>query len=331
MRPRVPSSSETTVLACLALMSIAGCDACKGGKGEGADSATVATSASASTKASTSSSIATSAQPPMPTADAAPPLPVACAVAYASYPAGDAPKPGDDLSDVKVPMRVPAGASLTLGIRKSGHELTIEGPAIFRPCTRAEPDVVLLVSGHARNEGAVTIRPGTELFVATPSGVAVIGRAGLLLSVSSASTSWELTDGEATFTDLDTTTPLVPGKKGTSKRFADGGLLLTRCGVQAASVANTERLLLGGVDGGAPLPAASVGILTAESIKHAREKVLDCAFAEAFGLSCDLLTSEGTPKDKAGSGCKGGYEGVLSYIAKVSAPGALPPGTPAPP
>ncbi|MEO7092926.1 MAG: hypothetical protein ABI175_06730 [Polyangiales bacterium] len=330
MRARHLLRSVVCALACLG--ATASCGACKGSpKDDAPEAATVAT-ASASIKPSASIVTGASSHMPMPMGDAAPPLPVACAVAYATYPAGDGPKPGDDLSDVKGPVRVPAGASLTIAVRKSGHELTFEGPVVFRPCTRPEPDVVLLVSGHARNEGAVTIRPGTELFIATPSGVAIVGRAGLLLSVSASSTSWELTDGEATFTNLDTTTPLAPGKKGTAKRFSDGGLLLTRCGVQAASVANTERLLLGGPDGGAPLPAASVGILTAESIKHAREKVLDCSFAEAFGLSCDLVTAEGSPKDKAGgSGCKGGYDSVLAYVAKVSAPGALPPGTPAPP
>ena len=309
-----------------------GCDGCKSPHVDPGDATTVA---SASVKPSASIvSGASSYAPKVPTAavDAGTKPPVACAVAYANYPANDGPKPGDDLSDVTVPMRVPSGASLTISIRKSDHELTLDGPVVFRPCTRAEPDVVLVVSGHARTEGSVTVRPGTELFVATPSGVAVIGRAGLLLSVSAAQTAWKLVDGEVTFTDLDTSQALKPGKDGTSKRFSDGGLLLTRCGVQAASVANAERLLLGGFDGGAPLPAASVGILTAESIKHAREKVLDCAFAEAFALSCDVVAKDGAPKDLKGpTGCKGGYDAVLAYVAKVSAPGALPPGTPTPP
>ena len=325
-----------SLLGCLLAFAGVGCGGCRGAKKDGADSATIA-SASTAPEAHSSASIVTGASTYAPgpaTTDAAPERPVACAVAYANYPAGGGPKPGDDLSDVSaggVPMRVPAGASLTLAIRKSGHELTIDGPAVFRPCTRAEPEVVLLVSGHARTEGAVSIRPGTELFLATPSGVLIIGRAGLLLSVASSSTAWELLDGVATFTDLDTTRSLEPGNKGTSKRFSDGGLLLTRCGVQAASLANTERLLIGDVDGGTPLPAASIGVLTAESIKHAREKVLDCSFAESFGLSCDLIAKEGSPKDKAQSGCGGGYDSVLAYIAKVSAPGALPPGTPTPP
>ena len=316
----------------VALVAVAGCPK---DPPPASDAGTAVASASTSAKPSASMVSGASSYVPKPVvekADAGPQVPVACAVAYANYPANDGPKPGDDLSDVAVPMRVPSGASLTVAIRKSGHEITLDGPVVFRPCTRAEPDVVLLVSGHARTEGSISIRPGTELFVATPSGVAVIGRAGLLLSVSASQTAWKLTDGEATFTDLDTSQRLSPGKEGTSKRFSDGGLLLTRCGVQAASVANAERLLLGEVDGGAPLPAASVGILTAESIKHAHEKVLDCSLAEAFGLSCDLLAKEGAPKDlKGGTGCKGGYDAVLAYVAKVSAPGALPPGTPTPP
>ena len=50
-----------------------------------------------------------------------------------------------------------------------------------------------------------------------------------------------------------------------------------------------------------------------------------------FDLLREMDDPSLTPKDKAESGCKGGYDSVLAYVAKVSAPGALPPGTPTPP
>ncbi len=281
----------------------------------------------------TNAPVTTSAKPSV-TSPIAPEKVVACAIAYVVYPsdATAAPSPGDDVSDATVPIRIPAGGSLTLSVRKTGHEITIVGPGAVRPCTLAEPDVVLVALGQVKTEYANSIRPGTELFIGTPSAVAVIGRASLDLVVEHEVTKWQLQKGDAFLTNLDAPKTPKDGDSGVFKRPTDGGLLLTRCGVQAASVANTERLLLSaGSDAGvAALPSASIGILTAESIKHAREKVLDCAFSEVFGISCDVLALEGNAKQKSGSGCKGGYADVLSYVAKVSAPSALPPGAPLP-
>lgn len=286
--------------------------------------ATAVTAVKTSTSTSTTSAMHDDAAPAMPEA-------VACAVAYATYPPGFAspPQPGDDLSALTPPMRIPANAQLTISIRKTGHEVTVRGPAVIRPCTRAEPDVVLVALGDVTTEASAPIRPGTELYLANPSNVAIVTRASMHLVVTNAYTTYEVTEGDAVVTTLDTSTPVHAGDKGASKRFGNGGLLLTRCGVQAASVATTERLLAQIGDAGpSPLPAASIGILTAEEVKHARERALDCAFAEAYGLSCDYVNAEGSEKDKASSGCLGGYRSVIDYIAKVTAPSALPPGSP---
>jgi hypothetical protein len=110
-------------------------------------------------------------------------------------------------------------------------------------------------------------------------------------------------------------------------RFEDGGILLTRCAVQAAAAASAERMLLGftAADAAPPLPSASIGILTAQQIRHARERILDCAFAEAFALSCDQLSTAdaGTP------GCGGSsYVKVRDHIARAVASGPIPPGSP---
>jgi hypothetical protein len=283
-------------------------------------------------------SVATDAAAPAPTKSFAttpsgsvPSSPnAACAVAYASYPSGQGPSPGDDLSNVVVPMVVPEGASITIVVRRTGHEVRVKGPAILRPCTHDEPDVVLVATGEASVEGTTPIRPGSELFLATPAFVAVFGRATLRVRSLLPQSSWEIDDGDVTITNLDVPKQVKDKDKdkGFYKRFEDGGILLTRCGVQAAAAASAERLLLGftAPDAAAPLPSSSIGILTAQQIKHARERVLDCAFAEAFALACDQLALE---SDAQAPGCGGiSYVKVREHIARAIASGPIPPGSP---
>jgi hypothetical protein len=286
------------------------------------DPQTADTGAAMATTVDAAIAVTTSPAPTTPNA--------ACAVAYASFPLGGAPVPGEDLSNAPVPLRVPENASLTIAVRRTGHEVRIKGPAVVRPCTHDEPDVVLIATGEASLDASAPVRPGAEIFLATPAFVAVLGRASLRVTASSSLSSWDVESGEVTITNLDTP-KVVSGKdKGALKRFEDGGLLLTRCGVQAAAAASAERLLLGFSQGDAapPLPSASIGILTAQQIKHARERVLDCALAESFALSCDQL-AEGS--GAAAPGCAGNsYVKVREHIARATASGPIPPGSPPP-
>jgi len=252
----------------------------------------------------------------------------ACAVAYADYPNGKGPAPGDDLSTVGVPLVVPDNASLTISVRRTGHELRIRGPAVVRPCTHEEPDVVLIVTGEASAEVSTPVRPGAELFVATPAFVAVFGRATLRVRAGHAQSSWDIEEGEVTITNLDTPKTFLSKSRDALRRYEDGGVLVTRCTVQAAAAASAERMLLGFTHGDAapPLPSASIGVLTAQQIRHARERVLDCAFAEAFALSCDRVVVE---TDAGAPGCGTlGYHGVREHIARAMASGPIPPGSP---
>ncbi len=260
-------------------------------------------------------------------APAAPPA--ACAVAFGGWQGG--PAPGDDLSNAAVPLRVPEGASLTIAVRGTGHHVRVKGPAAVRPCTHDDPDVVLVASGEAATDAQAPIRPGAELFLATPAFVAVVGKAAVRVVASPTGvSSWEVDDGEATITNLDTTKNAAAKDRGALKRFELPGILLTRCGVQAASAAAAERMLLGMVatDAAPPLPSASIGILTAQQIKHARERVLDCAFAQVVGVACDLA-AEGAD---AAPGCAShGYQKVREHVARSVASAAIPPGSPPPP
>ncbi|MFI5301835.1 MAG: hypothetical protein ACHREM_27410, partial [Polyangiales bacterium] len=96
---------------------------------------------------------------PAPTSSAPAQPTAACVVAYASSPVGASAgvAVGDDLSDVAAPMRVAAGVSITIELRRSGHQLSIHGPAALRPCTRAEPDVILLASGEATTDAQTNV------------------------------------------------------------------------------------------------------------------------------------------------------------------------------
>jgi len=258
----------------------------------------------------------------------------ACVVAYANYPGGGGPSPGDDLSNVAVPMTLPSGASLTISVRKTGHEVTLKGPAVFRPCTHLDPDVVLVASGDVSTDRLSPIRPGTEIFVATPACVAIVGRATLRLEVGPDGTGYSVDEGAAEITNLDTPKLAREKDNGVFKRYEGGGVLLTRCGVQTAGAASTERMLakIAAAGGDAsPLPSASIGVLTAELMKHARERVLDCAFALAFALSCDVLAKEKGDAGLAKSGCQGGYSDAQGHISKSAASQDLPPGSPPPP
>jgi hypothetical protein len=271
----------------------------------------------------------TSASPALPTNTN---TNAACVVAYVNWPGG--PQPGDDLSKVPVPMILPSGASLTISVRKTGHEVTLKGPAIFRPCTTEEPDVVLVARCDVSTDRQSPIRPGSEVFVATPACVAIVGRASVRLDVGPDATGYAVDEGAAEITNLDTPKFAREKDNGVFKRYEGGGVLLTRCGVQTAGAASTERMLAKIASAGgdaSPLPSASIGVLTAELMKHARERMLDCAFALAFALSCDAVAKEKGDAGLAKAWCQGGYGDAQAHIAKSLASQDLPPGTPPPP
>ncbi len=272
-------------------------------------------------------------------ASAAPPSPdAACAVAFVSWAGGGGPNAGDDVSAVGPAWSIPAGASVTIAVRRTGHQVLFKGPAVVRPCTHAEPDVILVASGEASVDATVPTRPGAELFVATPSFVAIFARATLTITASGGSSTWDLTQGDAMITTLDVPKPSSAKDKGSLRRFEDGGILLTRCGVQTAAASSAERMLLSFQSTGpsspsdaAPLPSASIGILTAQHIKHARERVLDCAFAQAFGMSCDVLRAEGSAPPSTGCGTAGNpisLARVRDHMAHSLSPAPIPPGSP---
>jgi hypothetical protein len=250
----------------------------------------------------------------------------ACVVAYVTWPTVSGPTPGDDLEKYPPRFVVPDGASISISVRRTGHEIRIKGPAVFRGCTKDEPDVVLLASGDAAIEGTAPVHPGAEVFLATPAFVAVVSRATVRVHASIGLSSWEVDDGDVTITNLDTPTRISGKNKGSLKRYEDGGVLLTRCGVQAAAAASAERMLLRfSQDAGPPVPAASIGVLTAQQIRHQRERVLDCAFAEAFGLGCDDAAAV---SDAPPAGCTLGYARVREHIGRSTTPQPLPPGSP---
>ncbi len=256
--------------------------------------------------------------------------PPVCVVAYATPPPGGGGgfyQPGDDVSEAPVPIVLPVGASLTISVRRTGHEVTIKGPATFRPCTHAEPDAVLLADGDAATDRNSNVRPGADLYLATPGFVAIVGKATVKVHAGVEVSTYDAEDS-ATFTNLDQSRTVDPGAKGAFKRYEEGAALITRCGVQVTAVASAESMLLGLTkDAGPPLPVASIGILTAQQIKHARERTLDCAFAGAYALACDAWTKAG--EKIAATACKrASYAGLTAHLAVAASVWALPPGSP---
>ncbi len=149
------------------------------------------------------------------------------------------------------------------------------------------------------------MRPGAELYLATPGFVAIIGKASVKVHAGVEASTYDAEDS-ATFTNLDQSRTVDPGAKGAFKRYEEGATLITRCGVQVTAVASAESMLLGLTkDAGPPLPAASIGILTAQQIKHARERSLDCAFAGAHALACVVWIKAGE-RDRRGHRLQGG-------------------------
>ncbi len=261
------------------------------------------------------------------TVSSAPPAPPVCVVAYSTSPPSGAPffKPGDDLSMAPVPVAVPAGASLTLSVRRTGHEVTITGPAVFRPCTHAEPETVLVADGEASTDRNSNVRPGSDLYLATPGFVAIVGKATLKVRAGIEVSTYDAQDS-VTITNLDQTRIVDPGAKGAFKRYEEGGVLITRCGVQVTAVASAASMLSSIAKGtGPPLPAASIGVLTAQQIKHTRQRILDCAFAAGFALACDHWAAIG--EKAAGPACKRtSYASLSAHLAVAASVSTPPPG-----
>lgn len=323
-RRATPRALAVTLVLVGAVLAVDGCRTKSTGQSSPADAAL---SESIKVEPDALASVSASASTPPP-----PPAPAnaACAVLTAHYPEGGGPSPGDDLSNVAVPLLVPDNASLTIAVRATGHEVRIKGPATLRPCTHDEPEAILIVTGEASTEATTPIRPGAELFVGTPAFVGVFGRATVRFRAGHAQSSWDIEEGEVTITNLDVPKTFISKNKDALKRYEDGGILLTRCTVQAASAATAARMLEDYTRGDAapPLPSSSMNILGVQQLKHAREKTLDCAFAEAFALSCDRIPLE---SDAAAPGCGAvGYAAVREQIARAVASGPIPPGSPPP-
>lgn len=285
-------------------------------------------SASASASSSASASAAASAAS---TADAVKPPPPVCIVKSATWPAGtEAPKAGADLAPLGAPLRIPAGATLAMEVLRTGHVITFTGPATFRACTREEPDLVIVATGLVTVEPPAGTKPDAklaEIAVATPGAVAYAATIPFKLSVGMVTVA-DVAKPEVIFGTSENGEKHIVGQY-KFRRDESGGLILSRCVVQAASDSATERLQKQiAADAGPPLPSASVSALGVEAIKHRRLATTDCGVAQAHMLLCDVANAD---KTEGAEGCHGTYESAHAEIVKARRPVDLPPGTPYPP
>ncbi len=283
-------------------------------------SSSASSSTSASGAASTSASVATAPKPPP-----------ACIVKSATWPAGtEAPKVGDDLAPLGAPARVPAGATLAMEVVRTGHVITFTGPAAFRACTPEEPDLVIVASGLVTVEPPAGTKPDAklaEIGVATPGAVAYAAAIPFKLNVGVV-TMADVTKPEVIFGTSENGEKHIVGQY-KFRRDESGGLVLSRCVVQASSDSATERLQKQiAADAGPPLPSASVAVLGVEAAKHRRLAMTDCGVAQAYMLLCDVAVAD---KTEGSDGCAGTYASAHAEIVKARRPVDLPPGTPFPP
>jgi hypothetical protein len=294
---------------------------------------------SSAAAASASPAVSTSAS----TVEAPKPPPPACIVKLATWPAGtEGPKVGADLTSLlardardtrdtrDAPMRVPAGATLAMEVVRTGHVVTFTGPAAFRACTPEEPDLVIIATGLVTVEPPAGTKPDAklaELAVATPGAVAYAGAIPFKLNVGMVTVA-DVSKPEVIFGTSENGEKHIVGQY-KFRRDDSGGLILSRCVVQAASDSATERLQKQiAADAGPPLPSSSVSALAVEAVKHRRLATTDCGVAQAHMLLCDVATAD---KTEGAEGCLGTYGSAHAEIVKARRPVDLPPGTPFPP
>jgi hypothetical protein len=95
---------------------------------------------------------------------------------------GDAHRPlgSGSLLDGTEWVTLGANGKLTLKHSASGRELSLTGPALFRPCGRGR-EQVLLVRGNLLSAAGMGARPGAEVLIATPQAAVHYGDAELEL------------------------------------------------------------------------------------------------------------------------------------------------------
>lgn len=280
---------------------------------------------SASAAPSASASASTALAPPTP--------PAACVVRSASWPDGaEAPKIGADLGALGAPVRVPAGATLAFEVIRTGHVVTLVGPAAYRACTPEEPDAVIVALGTVSVAPAAGTKPDAkipEITVATPSAVAFAGALPFSMTVGAITVAdVPVKGGEVHFGTSENGEKHFLGRY-TFRRDESTGLVLSRCVVQAASDSATERLQRQlAADAGPPLPSASVSALGVEAQKHHRLAQTDCGVAQARAMLCDVASADGLKEGT--DGCQGTFATTRAEVVKARRPVDLPPGTPFP-
>jgi hypothetical protein len=183
------------------------------------------------------------------------------------------------------------GASLTLKHARSGREVSLMGPALFRACRRGR-EQVLLASGKLAAGSGMGSRPGAEVLIATPVGAVRYGDADFTLTLDDKKLSVEVRAGQV---DVDSATskqlksPLhAKDKLVVPLGKPDVVSLMARCKA-AAEQAETSARRVG--DRSAPEPLGERAKAHVEARKAAR--VACTIAAAATGLVADPAARDG--------------------------------------
>lgn len=193
-------------------------------------------------------------------------------------------------------VRLAQGASLTLKHVASGREISLSGPALFRPCRRGR-EQVLLARGNVQGGSGMGVRPGAEVLVATPIALVHYADADFSLALDDKKLSLQVRAGQV---EVDgAAKPVKSPLHGKDKLTLllgrpDAAQLLVTC-QEAAQAAQASAMRVASPTSAEPLgKRAQAHVIVRE---QARTR---CAIAEAsIGLVADPGVSAGLWADAA--------------------------------
>jgi hypothetical protein len=176
-------------------------------------------------------------------------------------------------------------AELVIRHALSAREFSVAGPALVLPC-RNGLEQVLLARGRFHSSKGTGVRPGAELWVATPFGVVRYGDADLEVSAARTELRVRTNAGQAFAEAADgligagTDGALAPGSHATHRGRLDANALTLACEKTAELARSSAERVINAAQ-------ADVGRLTAAQMHDRRAARASCLKAEAALATLD--------------------------------------------
>ncbi|HET7542507.1 MAG TPA: hypothetical protein VFK05_21705 [Polyangiaceae bacterium] len=184
-------------------------------------------------------------------------------------------------------LELEAGASVALRHSQTSREFRLIGPGHALPC-RDGSEQILLADGQISTSALLGVRPGAEVLIATPAGVAHYGDAALDLEVGSKGLRVRVKQGEAWLEPEAGAKPRFsnPLPSGAEARLPKGSAtaesLAAACQSAAQTAESSARRVLGG-DGTAG--GDSLGARAAAHMRQRSKARFACAIAAAAAFT----------------------------------------------